>query len=65
MKIIDYLWGGVLILLGATLLGWISFNYLVEMQPSAEGKNPIIPTVLGVAFLVTGIWRLRRPRRQQ
>jgi len=63
MKLIGYLWSLLLILLGATLLGWIAYNSLIEEQPAAEGRNPVVPLAFGAAFLVTGIWRLRRTRK--
>jgi len=49
--------GSFMLLLGGSLLAWIGYNLFVEMQPSAEGKNPVVPTILGVGIFVGGVYR--------
>ncbi len=56
-------WGGLLVLLGVGLLAWLGYNFLIEMQPAAEGRNPIPPTVFAVAMIGIGITRIRRRLR--
>lgn len=50
--------GSVSLLLGITLLAWISYNLSVEMQPEAKDRNPLMPTVFAVMLVVVGIQRL-------
>ena len=42
-------------LLGALILGWIGYNYLIEMQPEAEGRNPIPALLFSAAAIFVGI----------
>lgn len=53
------IFGSVALLLGITLLAWISYNLFVEMQPEAKGRNPLMPAVFAVTLVVVGIQRLR------
>lgn len=53
------IFGSVSMLLGITLLAWISYNLFVEMQPEAKGRNPLMPAVFAVMLVVVGIQRLR------
>ncbi len=52
-------WGGLLVLIGVGLLGWIGYNLLVEMQPEAEGRSPVKPAVFAVVLIGIGITRIR------
>lgn len=52
------LWGTLSLLLGLTLLGWICYNYFIEMQPSAEGRNPLVPVLFSGALIFVGVKRL-------
>jgi hypothetical protein len=61
-KLMGKLWAVFLILFGLTLLGWIGYNLFVEMQPEARGKNPIIPTILGIGALALGISKLMKAK---
>ena len=54
------IWGAILIACGTSLLGWIAYNHLIEMQPEAEGRSPIIPVMFGIAMIGLGVFRLRR-----
>jgi len=47
------------VLIGATILLWIAYNYLVEMQPSAQGRNPLVPCAVGAAMVFVGIKWIR------
>lgn len=61
-RILSAGWAWLLILIGTGLLAWIGYNVFVEMQPAAEGRNPLVPAVFGAVLVVTGIVRLRRRR---
>tara|TARA_R110002126_G_scaffold86474_7_gene208728 strand:- start:7001 stop:7237 length:237 start_codon:yes stop_codon:yes gene_type:complete len=58
-------WNVLLIVMGCSLLGWIAFNLFVEMQPEAEGKNPLVPTLVGLLLVGTGGVRIVRRFRSQ
>lgn len=51
--------GLLFVLLGLGLLGWIGYNVLIEMQPAAEGRNPLIPFALGLVLVIYGLLRMR------
>jgi uncharacterized membrane protein HdeD (DUF308 family) len=51
--------GVLMILLGVGLLAWIAFNQFVEMQPSAEGKSPIVGSAIAALAIVSGVLRVR------
>lgn len=34
--------GAIDLLFGIVILGWVGYNYLIEMQPAARGFNPIV-----------------------
>ena len=63
--ILKFGWGALLVLLGGGLLAWIGYNTFVEMQPQAEGRSPIIPSLFGGAMLISGILRIRSAFRSQ
>ncbi len=47
---------GVLVfLIGALILGWVGYNYLVEMQPEAEGRNPLPALLFSGGAIFVGI----------
>ena len=56
----DWAFGIVSLLIGLGVGGWIAYNYLVEMQPEAEGRNPILPLLLTAVGIYVGIRRIRR-----
>ena len=43
-----------MILLGLGLLGWIGYNLLLEMQPEAKGRNPIVPIIISIGLIIVG-----------
>ncbi len=51
-------WGGLLVVMGLGLLGWITYNLLVEMQPSAEGRSPVGPLIFAVSMIAVGTVRI-------
>ena len=53
----------LLILMGLGLLAWIAYNVFVEMQPAAEGRNPIGPTLFGLGLVAAGVFRVGARRR--
>jgi len=59
-RAIDWAFGILCLLIGMSLGGWIAYNFLVEMQPEAKGRNPL-PAVLVIALsLYVGVTRIRR-----
>ena len=48
------------LLVGCTIGGWIGYNYLVEMQPAAEGRNPMVPSLFALAMIGWGFATLTR-----
>ena len=46
--------GIFILLVGLTLLGWIGYNLLIEMQPAAEGQNPAGPLLIGFGSVYVG-----------
>lgn len=53
--------GVIALLMGLGLGSWIAYNYLVEMQPAARGRNPAAPILLTVGLLYQGQKWLRDP----
>jgi hypothetical protein len=52
------------LLIGLSILGWIAYNYLVEMQPSARGRSPLPALVFSAAAIyVGGKWLLSKPKK--
>jgi len=51
------LFGLVMLVFGLVLLSWIGYNFLIEMQPEAQGRNPLIPFILSVILIVVGAKR--------
>ena len=45
--------GGIMLFLGVVLLGWIGYNLFIEMQPQAQGRSPIGPSLF--ALTLTGV----------
>jgi len=48
------------IFMGLGLLGWIGYNYFIEMLPAAEGKNPVVPLIVACVSLYLGVKYLRK-----
>jgi len=46
--------GVVALVMGVGLGGWIAYNYLVEMQPEARGRNPLLPILVTIGLLYQG-----------
>jgi hypothetical protein len=57
VSILKRICGFFIFLIGLTILGWIAYNYLVEMQPTARGKNPLLALIFsGGAIFVGAAW---------
>ena len=46
--------GLMALVIGGMILAWIGYNYFVEMQPEAEGRNPLVPVLFSVCLLGYG-----------
>jgi hypothetical protein len=49
----------ILLFLGIVLGGWVAFNLLVHMTPSARGRNLIPAICASAAFIYVGIKWMR------
>ncbi len=61
-RVIDMIkksFGVLVILVGALILGWIGYNYLIEMQPEAQGRNPLPALLFSAAAIFVGIKMFR------
>ena len=47
--------GAIEILFGLVILGWVGYNYIIEMQPATKGLNPIVALLFSSAAIYTGI----------
>lgn len=46
--------GVIVFSMGIILLGWIGYNLFFQMTPEAQGRNPIVPTLLSIGLLYVG-----------
>lgn len=51
--------GAVVALMGVGLAAWIAYNQFIEMQPEAEGRNPLVPILLAIGMLFVGVTWMR------
>jgi len=51
--------GTLAFLLGAAILGWVGYNYFIEMQPQAKGRNPIPALVFSTLAILLGLSWMR------
>ena len=64
MSILKRIFGFFILLIGLGILGWIAYNYLVEMQPAARGRSPLPALVFSAAAIyVGGKWLLSKPKK--
>ncbi len=54
--------GFITLVLGVLLLGWIGYNYLIEMQLEAAGRNPVLPLIVSACFIFYGQKWLREEK---
>jgi len=47
---------------GVAMLGWIGYNYFIEMLPAAKGKNPIGALALAGLSLYYGVKYLKKSK---
>jgi hypothetical protein len=48
--------GVIIFLFGLILAGWIAYNLFVQRLPEAQGRSPIVPSLVAVGFLYVG-WK--------
>jgi drug/metabolite transporter (DMT)-like permease len=53
------IWGVLLLLFGAALLGWAGYNVLVERLPATKGKSPLHASLFGIGAVIAGVFRIR------
>lgn len=46
--------GAIDLFIGILILIWVSYNYLVEMEPAAKGFNPIFPLLFATGAIYFG-----------
>lgn len=46
--------GFIVLVGGLGLGGWLAYNYLVEMQPEARGKNPVVAGLVAAGLVYQG-----------
>jgi hypothetical protein len=64
VSILKRIFGCLILLVGLTILGWIAYNYLVEMQPAARGRSPLPALVFsGAAIFVGGKWLFAKRKK--
>ena len=57
MTIVKRIFGLLIFLIGLSILGWIAYNFLVQMQPEARGRNPLPALIFsGAAIYVGARW---------
>lgn len=62
MRIVKKIVGLCILVIGIGLLSWVAYNYLVEMQTQARGRNPLPALVFSAAAIfVGGSWLLDKP----
>jgi len=49
-----FLAGLFLFLCGTGILGWIAYNFFVEMQPAAQGKRVVTPLLFSTTLVMVG-----------
>ncbi len=48
------IFGVITVIIGISILAWIGYNYFIEMQPEAEGRNPIVPLIFSCTAIFVG-----------
>jgi len=46
--------GALILLMGLYLLSWICYNAFVQTLPEAQGRNPILGILVGLAMVYVG-----------
>jgi hypothetical protein len=47
--------GGIIILMGVSLLGWIGYNFLIERLPETQGRSPVVPFFVSMGMIYVGV----------
>ena len=53
------IFGVLILLIGSAILLWVGYNFFIEMQPEAQGRNPLPPIGLSGAMIYVGIMWIR------
>jgi hypothetical protein len=51
--------GVIALLMGSAILLWVGYNLLIETQPEARGRNPVLPIGVSVAMISVGVMLIR------
>jgi len=54
--------GGLMLLLGVALIGWVGFNLFIEMQPEAQEHSAIPPLLVSAGLIFVGQKWIRQKR---
>lgn len=56
--------GGMVLVLGLSLSGWLSYNLFVQEMPEMAGRSPIAGLVLSAALIFFGLkWLMAEQNR--
>ncbi|MHC5058689.1 MAG: hypothetical protein ACYTKD_28865 [Planctomycetota bacterium] len=55
--------GGLMILMAAALLGWVGYNKLVRTLPAAEGMSVVPPLLFSAGLIYVGQKWIRGTRQ--
>lgn len=58
-KTVKIILGLLAVLIALSVLAWMAYNYLVEMQPAVEERNPLPALLFNIVMLIVGIKWLR------
>lgn len=63
MSIFKRILGAVILLIGINILGWVAYNFLVQMQPESEGRNPLPAFIFSAGAIYVGSrWLFGKPK---
>jgi uncharacterized membrane-anchored protein len=55
MSILKRIFGAFILLIGLGLLGWIAYNFFIEMQPEARERSPLPALVFAAGAIYIGV----------
>ena len=59
-RTLSFFWVLFLLVLGASLLGWVGYNKYVDQLVETEGKSALVAVGLALLFMLLGMRRIRR-----
>ena len=65
MRVLRFVAGLVAVLFGATIFVWTLYNLLVEMQPAAENRDPIVPLLFSAFLMIVGGYSIQQSLRRE